>query len=415
MLKNCPECNGLVSDKADFCPHCGYKEAKIRSPAKKRNKHVRLPNGFGRITKLNNPNLRNKYRVMVTVGRDEEGRYLAKLLKPKAYFATYNEAYEALVEYHKDPTDLMNDMTVKELYEKWLEEYVKHSNNKSARSAMNATFKYCSSIYDMRVVDIRTRHLKTCIEEGSVPVKGEKNKGKVKTASDVTKKKIKILFNMLFDYAVEYEIMDKNYARTFGVSKPGITNSSDTAHVPFNSDEIKVILKNIPNVPYADAILIQCYTGLRPQELVSIKVADVNLSDWFITGGMKTKAGTGRLVPIHPAIRELVKKRYDAARSINSEMFFSENGESIPYVKYWSRFRRAISIMKLDPNHKPHDPRTTFATMAKKYDMNEYILKLILGHAITDITEKYYTRRSPEDLMNEILKLPNPDVLVVYS
>ena len=56
-------------------------------------------------------------------------------------------------------------------------------------------------------------------------------------------------------------------------------------------------------------------------------------------------------------------------------------------------------------NHKPHDTRHTFITLAKKAGMNEYILKLIVGHAIQDITEKVYTHRTMEELQAEIEKI----------
>jgi ribosomal protein L40E len=38
MLINCQECNAQISDKADACPHCGYKKPKPQTkPAKKTN------------------------------------------------------------------------------------------------------------------------------------------------------------------------------------------------------------------------------------------------------------------------------------------------------------------------------------------------------------------------------------------
>lgn len=119
MLTTCPECDLPVSDKAAVCPHCGYplksnKTIKRRNPAKRK----RLPNGFGQITEIKGRNLRNPFRVMVTVGKTTEGKPICKLLKPRAYFPTYNEAYAALVEYWKNPYDLDNALTVKELYEK---------------------------------------------------------------------------------------------------------------------------------------------------------------------------------------------------------------------------------------------------------------------------------------------------------
>ena len=37
--------------------------------------------------------------------------------------------------------------------------------------------------------------------------------------------------------------------------------------------------------------------------------------------------------------------------------------------------------------------------------MNEYILKMIVGHEIEDITEKIYTHRTVEDLKREMKKI----------
>lgn len=51
-------------------------------------KHMRLPNGFGQISKIKNKKLRNPYRAMVTVGKTPEGKPIVKPLKPVAYFKT---------------------------------------------------------------------------------------------------------------------------------------------------------------------------------------------------------------------------------------------------------------------------------------------------------------------------------------
>ena len=72
MLILCPECNLQVSDKAISCPHCGYPlkpEKAIKQPQTKR---MRLPNGFGQISRINGKNLRNPWRVMVTMGKTPE-------------------------------------------------------------------------------------------------------------------------------------------------------------------------------------------------------------------------------------------------------------------------------------------------------------------------------------------------------
>lgn len=43
--------------------------------------------------------------------------------------------------------------------------------------------------------------------------------------------------------------------------------------------------------------------------------------------------------------------------------------------------------------------------MAKDAKVNEYALKRIIGHKIDDLTEKTYTKRKKEWLMEEILKI----------
>ena len=46
--------------------------------------------------------------------------------------------------------------------------------------------------------------------------------------------------------------------------------------------------------------------------------------------------------------------------------------------------------------------RHTFITIGKSNKMDQYILKLIVGHEIDDVTEKFYTHRTIEQLRNEM-------------
>lgn len=43
--------------------------------------------------------------------------------------------------------------------------------------------------------------------------------------------------------------------------------------------------------------------------------------------------------------------------------------------------------------------------MAKKYKVDEYAIKYMVGHVISDITEKVYTNRSRERLKEKIEKI----------
>ena len=117
-LIKCPECEGKVSDQAMACPHCGCpiypRQQSVRTPAVQRPKppsRMRLPNGFGSISYLG-PRRREPYYARKTIGRTPFGKPIQKPIEPKASFRTYNEAYQALMEYNKTPYDKKYETTV---------------------------------------------------------------------------------------------------------------------------------------------------------------------------------------------------------------------------------------------------------------------------------------------------------------
>ena len=350
--------------------------------AKQKKKRMRLPNGFGQISEIKGRRLRKPYRAIVTVGKTDEGKPICKLLKPVSYFATYNEAYSALLEYNKDPYTYDSDITLEELYKEWSIKYFKHLKADSSIRTITSAWNHCKLLYKYNVNVIRARHIKACIEEQESPN---------------MKSRVKSLLNMILDYAEEYEIVVKNYARTFNLDERIIEEKERKKknHIPFTEEEMRVLWLNTQNI-IVKMILIQCYTGFRPQELIRLRNADIDLNKNIIIGGMKTKAGMNRRVPIHKKIKEHV------AFFINdSEGLFG----NITYDQYSYRFKKVVKELNLNPDHRPHDPRKHFITIAKKYNVDEYAIKRIVGHSIKDITENIYTERSDDWLLQEINKI----------
>ena len=411
MLTKCPECELQISDKAITCPHCGYplQPNVVKRKIKRGNKRRRLPNGFGQISEIKNQNLRKPWRAMVPVGKSPTGRTICKLLKPEAFFSTYNEAYAALVEYNKNPYDLEDSISVEQLYERWTDEYFKTLKSDSSMRTITSAWAYCSSIYNMRACDIRARHIKGCMDEGVAIIKGEERKP---TAG--VKSRIKSMFNIMLDYALEYEIVEKNYARTFNVSDNIIKEKEEAkrGHIPFTDSEIQILWDNVYNVQYVDIILIQCYSGWRPQELGLLELKDVDLDNWTFTGGMKTEAGKNRIVPIHKKIRPLVMRKYKEAKELGSDFLINctdatthRSNIKFTYDKYQKRFIKIRDKLKLNSQHRAHDGRMHFITTAKKYNVDEYAIKYMVGHAIYDITERVYTKRDIDWLASEVDKI----------
>lgn len=56
--------------------------------------------------------------------------------------------------------------------------------------------------------------------------------------------------------------------------------------------------------------------------MCDLLIQNVDLEKHAFTGGLKTKAGINRTIPIHPRIFNLVKNRYDKAIEANSPYLF---------------------------------------------------------------------------------------------
>lgn len=81
------------------------------------------------------------------------------------------------------------------------------------------------------------------------------------------------------------------------------------------------------------------------------------------------------------------------------------NSLKFTYDKYRHRLILSKRVLHLNEDRRPHDGRTRFVTSAKKYKVDEYAIKYMVGHAITDITEKVYTKRETKWLQEEIEKI----------
>lgn len=373
---------------------------------------MKRANGTGSITKVKDRKRRKPWRVRVTIHTviDSEKGISKAETKTLGYFVSRQEAEKALVAFTESPYDFSGkNLTFAEVYEEWFEKYSKKCTSDSSLRTVTAAYRYCSGLYSMRIRDIRAYHLGECIDKGFVIVERGKDKGKKQYASPTTKGRMKSIFNLMFDWAYERDLVDKNYARAFNLDNEIIEQRErdKRENIPFTAEEIKELWKNVGKIPFADMVLIGIFSGWRPQELAVLKIEDIDLENQSMKGGLKTDAGKNRIVPIHPLIADLVKNRYEEAVEMGSKCLFNDpdgqQGTTLTYDKYRRRFEKVMDRLNMSYHH-PHETRHTFVTKAKKAKMDEYLLKRIVGHSIKDLTEDTYTHREFEEL-REAIKL----------
>lgn len=360
---------------------------------------------------------RKRYRARVTIGwetNEETGRTKQIVKTLGSNYKTKGEATSALAEYLKNPYDLNNkDITFEQLYKKWFDEYIDTDEHESIKYRVKAAYRYCSLIYKKKFREITIIDMKDCIYKGTATCVRGKYKGEQRLASPQSKEIIKYLFNHIYDYALEARLVERNYAREFTLDKKVFQEKEKNykSKVPFSKEEIDKLWKSIEFVPFADMIVYACYSGWRPTELIKLKIKDVDLKNGFVKGGMKTNAGKNRLVPIHPLVSSIVEKYYKEAKSVGSDYLFNDVnnkfGIGLSYDQYLSRFNKVMNALHFRTEITPHYTRHTFITKAKsrEVNMNEYVLKIIVGHDVGDLTEHVYTHRELNDLKEEMDKI----------
>lgn len=336
---------------------------------------MKNPNGYGSVFKLSG-NRRRPWCVRVTTGWTDEGKQQYKIL---GYYEERSDALIELAKYNDNPYDLDNNkITFAEVYEKWAEEKFPKISNSNIRG-YKTSFNKCEKLHGMKFKQLRKMHMQRIIDENG-------------HLSYQVRMKLKTLFSQLYKFAIENDIVEKDYARFVDAGEETIT----IERIPFSEAEIELLWNNLDK-PYVDSILIMIYSGLRVGEMLEMKTENIDLEKRIMIGGLKTKAGKNRAIPIHKKIVPLI----DLA---NEHLITSPKGKKFSYNNYIQRQFTPL-MESLGMSHLPHDCRHTTATMLDNAEINRTIIKLILGHASQDITEKIYTHKSHEQLVQAIDKI----------
>ncbi len=338
---------------------------------------MKHPNGYGSVFKLSG-NRRRPWCIRVTVGWTDDGKQKYKNI---GYYEERAEAMIALAQYNNDPYDIDNNkITFKEIYEKWSEEKFPKVS-KSNVDGYNVSYNKCKILHDMKFKQIRKMHMQRVINEND-------------HLSFQTRVKLKTLFLQLYKFAIENDIIEKNYAQFVD---PGEATTK-IVRKPFSESEIKTLWDNL-HVPYVDTLLIMIYSGLRIGELLIIKPENINIEERIIIGGLKTEAGIDRAIPINHKILPLIESKLN-----QKYLILSTKGKKLSYKNYNENIFKPL-MKQLGMNHLPHDCRHTAATLLDNADANRTVVKKILGHKSSDVTERVYTHKTFAQLVETIDKI----------
>lgn len=323
---------------------------------------------------------RRPYIAIVTTGWVKDGDKVRQIREPIGYYATYSEALQALSEYRKNPISRdQRDVTLKEIYDRWSEsEYKKLAPG--GVSAYKAVWKRFEKIKDSPIRLIKTSHLQEIIN-------GMIDEGLSRSSME----KAKTLAGILFEVAVNDDIIDRNYARAIKLP-PARKPKRET----FTDLEIRKVEKMAADGDiWAGTVMILIYTGMRIGELVTLTRFNVDIEHWVLRGGIKTDAGRDRIVPVHSKIQPYVRYWYES----NGPRLIHKDGKPIS-VDYYRKhlFYPALERAGIERKLTPHCTRHTFATLLDRAKVNTKHIQELIGHSSYAVTADVYTHPRIEEL-----------------
>ena len=362
-----------------------------QAPKKKKKKRMKLPNGIGSVHLINDGKRRRRpYRARVPSHVEinhETGTAKQKYITI-GYFENEIDAIDALMQYRKNPYTLeAATCTFEDVFQMWkAKKYTDISE--SGRIAYNSAFKNSEAIHKLKIRDIRASHLEQIMmtTEGGYQVQS----------------RLKTFWGQVFKYAMEHDIIQKNYAEFVKTRD----KAPETSRSDITLEDREKIWQAIDAGDHdAELVMIYIYTGMRPSELLEVEKANVDLDARILIGGKKTAAGRNRRIPLHRCILPFVERlmqtegdllvmRYDTGKpkNINNKRLIE---------KHWNPLMDRLGMTQ----YTPHFCRHTCATMMREAKVPDDIRKLILGHKSADITDRY-THHSDAMLLEGIDMVP---------
>ena len=360
----CRKCKKDISEDAKFCSHCGAKQQYERAVRKR---------GRGLGTAFRAPN--GTWTAECTVDWYDNNGKLARVRRKRRGFATKAEALAILPELRQELPQQDMSVKFKDLYAKWLDGH-EEKVTQSTINCYKSAYKYFSSLYYVEVAKIRTEHLQKCVEQCP---HGKR-----------TKENMKALGTSIWRYAMQLDIVDRNYAEYIYIKK-----EDEAEKISFSKDQLSKMWENVEKVPNLKYVLLLCYTGMRISEMTGALTENYNSEEGYFVTGVKTAAGKNRTITISPKIRPFFSE-FGKGKHLFTELSAKKFRTTVYYPAL-----QAIDLDPLDEEgehiYTPHCCRHTFATLMKNVPAPPTDKQKLIGHAKFEMTA-HYTHTDIESL-----------------
>ena len=347
---NCIKCKAALPEGALFCPMCGKKQT-----AGERKSGRSRGNGTGSVYKRG-----NVWEVAVVLGyKVVDGRAVA-IRKTKRGFKTKKEALEYIPILKNEKAK--KAPTLFDLWEQYQEAAYKKLSS-SRQEKYRIAWPKMAALHFTRIDFLTVKDIQTVINE--------------KAPTFYPARDIKDLTSIFFQMAMADQFVSVNLAEFLVL--PDLEEKEREA---FTIDEVSKLWSDYEAGNWwTGYILLMCYTGIMPGELMAALKESVNFEEKQIIGaGKKTKVRKATPIAladeIIPVIQDLFEHTPgDKIIRINKDNF---------YDTYYETLERA-GVRRLTPYSCRHTTATTLANA----NIAPSVIQKVMRHAKFTTTQKY--------------------------
>ena len=341
-----------------------------------------LPAGWGHVVRIKR-NTNRPYCARRYSHTDQNG--VPRNIE-LGYFSTRGEAVYTLVKLRERTTQQVRNykLTFAEVFDIWYAD-AKTRYSPSTLACYRHNFRQCESLHHKAYRSITAQDMQRIISQENSGT-NQRRMVNLLTKLDITADSLDIIEKRNTDFLSSMKL--KEVVPT-------------QRRMPFSDSEVYRLLEHSgePGVPM---VLFLLYTGLRSGEVCELRKDNVDLDHMFLTGGKKTPAGCGRIIPIHPRIAEFLKASMASGRS---EYLFGGPRGGKPDRKKLEEDFKSTCGRYCDLPHIPHECRHSFQTRLDMMQADRIAVDLLMGHKSANRMDSIYSHRSPEDLRKVISKL----------
>lgn len=298
-------------------------------------------------------------------------------------YAARAEAREALRRWAKNPVTAA-PVTVQQVYEQWRKTMEMTTKPQTVRVYVTA-WQRVQKVRDGAFVQRMIRDVSAGELRAVVADLYEQYAKNTATTS-------RFVLAATFKCAYENDYVERNNMQFISVR----AEDNQPKKRAFTIMEFQRLKDHWADFPGGDAMLALCYLGFRVSAFCALDVADYDPVQHTIRGGIKTAAGKGRIVPVHPDIIPIVE-RWAAAGP--GPLYRNENGKRYSAAAFRLQvWRPAREALGLPEDLTPHSARHTFATRLAAAGARPEDIARMIGHTSYKTTSDIYVNQDLETL-----------------